>query len=339
VLHLRCRPAGREEAPLNDELYRDVQWTHVVHLPVLGIPTTFATNSADAHEIVQEAFGNWAALAGRPDLPTTAKPVVRIVVHKSSDLAPAAPVFTYRVPDPTRMLIMSETNMGVADTMRLDSVAYVAASLLSRREEFVEGILEPLVFFLLGQLDRQPLHAAAIARGDVALVLTGPSGAGKSTLTYAAWRHGLAPLGDEPIHVQMRPALRVWGRRSRIHLPVEARTHFPELESIAPRRFLSGKSKLVITGSDGAGPQYADRVGICLLRPDAGGAPRLERISASRMAAELTARREPGYDLYASTIGERVARIAERGAWVLRGRAEPADVLPLLDRMIAELEA
>lgn len=319
-----------------DELYRDVEWSHVVRLPVLGVMVTFATNSASVFDAIHETYGAWAGLDG--DIVSPSGATVRIVVHDRPAAPETPPAFSSRVPDPTRLLIIWDGGMGVSDTTRLESLAYVTEGLVARRAEFADGVLEPLTLFLLGALDRQPLHAAAVARGEAAILLAAPSGTGKSTLSYAACRRGFSLLADEPVYVQMRPGLRVWGRRSRVHLPVEARAHFPELHDVAPTRLPSGKTKMVIDVRTGE-RRYADHAGICLLRRGRGTEPALERVPSEQVVAELGHDLDQGFDLFADTIGERIAEIAGRGAWRLSmAGGAPEDAVPLLEDVAAELE-
>ena len=89
---------------------------------------------------------------------------------------------------------------------------------------------------------------------------------------------------------------------------------------------------------DPAGPRYAERVGICLLRRGSGIRPGLERISVGQAVAEVGTRLEPGFGLFASTIGERIARIAERGAWALTLAGAPDGAVPFLDEIARTLE-
>jgi hypothetical protein len=228
--------------------------------------------------------------------------------------------------------------VGIADTAQLCSIAYVTPELLSRPYDFIERMLEPLTLLLLAAQDRQPLHAAGVTRGEVGVVLAAPSGTGKSTLTYAATRAGFAVLADEPVYIQLCPRLRIWGRRARIHLPVDARAHFPELVDTPPRPLATGKRKLVVE-NPGAWRRYAERVGICVLRRRPGFPPELEPLAPAHVVAELGTDLDPGYDLFAATIGERIARIAERGAWRLTLGDRPDDALPLLEQVTATLAA
>jgi hypothetical protein len=240
------------------------------------------------------------------------------------------------VPDPTRLFVVGDGGVGVADTSRLESLAWVGPDLVSRPDRFIDGMLEPLTLFLVGAQDRQPVHAAAVARGGAAILLAGPSGAGKSTLAYALVRTGFALLADEPTYVQLEPRLRVWGRRPRIHLAPDAVRHFPELEGIPPTRLPSGKTKIVLDRPGGRRTRYAERAGVCLLRR--GGAPALERTSPEEVVAELMTRLDPGFDLFAGTIGERIRRVAEGGAWHLTVGDSPDEVLPLLEEVACDLE-
>ena len=319
---------------MGDKLYRDVHWSHRAELPVLGVTTKFLTNSQEVLKVVHETYGAWEALAGYQEVVSRSRAVVKLVLTDPPFDAAGPPSFSYRVPDHMRMLILSESGSGVADTTRLESVAYVTTGLVSQPAEFAEGLLEPLTLFLLGALDRQPLHAAAVVRDGVAILLEGPSGVGKSTLAHAARREGFTPLCDEAVYVQMEPALRVWSRRSRVHLRPEARAHFPELAGVTSTHLPGGKTRIVVP-ADAGSPRYADRAGICML--ERGSPARLERLEPGRAAAAVASRLEPGFDLYASTIRERAARVAERGAWSLVLAGDPAEGAALLDEVATEL--
>lgn len=318
-------------------LHHEPRCPHVIELPVLGVTTTFSTNAPELLEVVRETYGAWDTIAGIGDLASRSTASVRIVLDDHLALSRKLSGYSHRVPDTTRLIVISDGGVGVADTLRLESIGYVTSSLLSRRSELIDGLLEPLTLFLLGAEDRQPIHAAGVARGDVGILLEGPSGTGKSTLAYAASHTGFSVLADEPVYVQLRPRLRVWGRSPRIHLPVEARSYFPELRDIAPARLPSGKTKIVIRPEQWE-PRSATRIGICLLRRGGGGAASLERVPPGRVVSALLDRLEPGYDIYADSIPERIAAVAENGAWSLTLGPDPHDALPLLDEVAAALE-
>ena len=317
-----------------DQLYRDVDLRYTARLPVLGVVVTFSSNVPDVINIVYDTYGPWLAIMDRTDLVTPSTATIRIVLH-DGPTPPDGPItFQYRVPDDGRLVVSAPGALGVVDIGRLDAVAYVTGEIVARRADFVDGILETLTLTLLGALDRQPVHAAGIVLGDLAVVLAGPSGVGKSTLAYAAQRRGDAVLSDEAIYVQMRPRLRVWGRRARIQLPVDARRHFAELGDVAPVRLTSGKTKMVIEVPDGCYRRYADRTALCLLARGDGVRPLLERVPTEALARTIGDTLEPGFDLYASTLRERVAQIAGRGGWRLWLRDAPEDALSALDEMV-----
>ena len=307
----------------------------LMQLPVLGVNVSFATNSSELAAAIYDCYGEWAALAATPHLLSDSAASVRVIEH-GGEAERDTPVLRHRAPDRMTLLIAGADCVGVADAARHQSHAWVPAGIHAHDAAFRDGLLEPLTLFLLGALDRQPLHAAAIARGGVGIVLAGPSGAGKSTLAWAARSRNFTILADEPVYVQLEPMLRIWGRRARLHLEPAARAHFPELMAHEATKLPSGKTKIVI--DDSAGPRHAERVGLCLLRPASSGTAELVRISQAQAVSELMAQLDPGYDLFASTIGERIARVAERGAWQLYLTGSPHDALPLLDQVAAELE-
>jgi hypothetical protein len=309
-----------------DELY------HVTHLPVLGLMTTFATNSDKVIDAVLALYGSWATLDKTLVSPSSA--VVKLLV-RDHNLAPPVGPLRYGVPDPAHMTVESSEAAGVADTIKLESVAVVNQGMVARAAEFGEGVVEPLTVFLLAALDRVPLHAAAIMRDGVAILLAGPSGMGKSTLAYAACRNGYTLLADEPVYVQTHPVLRVWGRRPRLHLRGDARTWFPELGDLNPRPLLSGKNKIVIDLHDHG--RAAEHMGICLLSRATDGAPSLERLTAQDVIAELATSLDEGYHLFADALPDRLARIAERGAWRLRVGNSPGGAVSLLDDVVRAL--
>ena len=65
------------------------------------------------------------------------------------------------------------------------------AALVSDREHFRYTFTSALTTGLLSPFDWQPLHAAALVRGETTLLLAGPSGTGRSTLWYSGALNGL----------------------------------------------------------------------------------------------------------------------------------------------------
>lgn len=305
-------------------------------LPVLGVWTTFLADDPNVADAVRVAYGDWSAYAHLAEAPTARgvrEPVVRIEVDSAG--APAHPetAAALLLPTPTHMVIATPDAAGFANAKRGESEAVIRPELAADPERLLTQVIDPLTLFLLCRRDRQPVHAAAIVRGGVAIVLAGPSGVGKSTLTYAASRHGFTVLADEPVYVQLEPRLRVWGRRARVHLTPDTERFFPEIRSEQPRRLGTGKIKRVMDTGDG--PRCADRACLCVVRRGPTGGPRLEPLDVGSAVRILTERLDPGFDLYADTIGERIAAVAEGGAWTLTLSNDPYAAIPLLDRVAA----
>lgn len=314
---------------------RGGEWPYRIELPVLGVPVDFGTDSAAALGAIRAAYEGWLSVPDAVRSSVRPGPRVGLFAADARVPGPSEPLAPdHRLPAPHRLVVASPLVHGVADTRRLAAIGYVAERLLSRPAELAEGVLDPLTLFLVGACDRQPLHAAAVARDGVAILLEGPSGTGKSTLTYAASRLGFRPLADEAVYVQVDPVLRIWGRRARIHLRPEARAHFAELADAAAVEVAPGKARVVVPPSE-RDPRFAERAGICLL--ERGSRASLERASPERVRDTVARHMSAGFDLYAASVPERARRIAERGAWVLTLSDDPAAGAALLEDVAAEL--
>jgi hypothetical protein len=313
---------------------------HALTLPVLGIPTRFETNGREVLEAVEETFGAWRVLDAHPEYVDAAPARVRIeIVPGGEGPHEHAPVRFDAVGEGVAVMT-SPGSRGRADAGARLAEARVTEALARDGEHFRGWVVEGLALALLTRLDRQPLHAAAVARGGRALLLAGRGGVGKSTLTYAAHRAGLQVLSEDIVFVQLNAAPRVWAMPRLAHLLPDAARFFPELAGIAPVLRANGKWKIPVSllPADGSAPPLpvADRVGICLLARGEGG-PIIERVPPGEAVDALAGRLEPGFDLFASTIAARVRPLAERGAWRLILPPHPSDAVPALEAMLDEL--
>jgi hypothetical protein len=308
---------------------------HVLELPVLGITVTFTSSSPHVIAAIEGEYGHWRTLAETGGVISRSGAVVQIDLHGDGSALPTDLDFVYALSGDRRMEVEAPGAEGEADTSILRSFARVHRAYADRPDALVRGIVEPLTLFLLGALDRVPLHAGAVRRGDVGVVLAGPSGSGKSTLVYAAARAGYTPIADDPVYIQRHPALRVWGRRGTVHLRPQAREHFPELANVAETRLPGGKTKLVI---DTHGTHFVEKVGLCLLRRGASAEPLLTRVSVARAREEVMGTLAPGFDLFRDSVGECVERVAARGAWLLEVGRSPDEAIRRIDEIVAAIE-
>lgn len=303
---------------------------------VLGLPLRVESNSPRVLAAAREAFGAPAASAGEGGARVHVH--VRAARDGDGDGDDVGPV-RHRVPRRELLLLSGAGCSGYADTVQREAVVRVEEALLDDAVHFRSGVLEALALFLLARMDRDPLHAAAVARGGSALLLAGPSGVGKSTLVYAASRAGLRVLSEDAVFLQLDP-FRAWGMPRRVHLLPETARFFPELARERAGRQFNGKSKLAIdlrVSDAGAGSPMAERAGVCLLAR--GSTPGVERLAPEAAVHALTAAPEPGFDLYADSVGRRIRRVAEQGAWRMTLPPHPADAVPMLHGMLDALDA
>ena len=339
----------------DDPLLRDVPLEHRVELPVLGIPVEYRTNSPDVLAVIEESYGSWRVLEDRPQLLQTDPVQVTVIVYgDGEDVSPADRTATegrdgdaprhlnvqYRAPDVERIYVTAPGCMGVTDARRREAIAYVTPALVSDREHFRYTFISGLTMGLLSPLDRQPLHAAALVRAETALLLAGPSGTGKSTLCYAGALNGFSVLSDDHVNLQRHPCPRVWGMPGHLHLPLDAREHFPALAQSRATLLSNGKEKIAINlremGAEAPLP-VVERAGVCVLTRTGEG-PTLMHLSAEELQTRLLASPDPGFDQYSDTIGESVHQLAKNGGWVLDLGNRPDAAMPLLHQMFDEID-
>lgn len=320
-----------------DPLCRDVPLRHRTRIPVLGIPVDFLSNAAAIIEAAETSFGGWKVLNRAPALVEAEPVTIRLIVH-AGDEGPAdhAPL-RHRVLSDHRILFGSPGSMGYADPGRRESVAFVTPRLVADREHFRYSLLEALTLATLTPLDRQPLHAAALVRDGAAVVMAGPSGVGKSTLAYVAARHGFGVLAEDTVHLQSVPRLRLWGLPGYLHIRADAAERFPELRDRHPRLLANGREKIAVDarrlGSLPPRP-VVERGVFCLLARE-GGPARLDPLDPDHVLQHLLDNLEPGFDLFADTLSEPLSRLLQGGAWRLHLSSEPAEALPLIERLLA----
>lgn len=330
-------PHGRSDSP--DALGRVAGFAHTLRLPVLGIPVRFETNDARVVVLVEQAFARWRTLELPPHRGDECS--VRITVEPGEESVERARL-RYRVGEDGYVLLTTSASAGYADPLRREVRAWVTDRLVDDAQHFRYGVIEGLTIALLSRLDRQPVHAAAIVRDGVALLLAGRSGAGKSTLAYAAACAGLDVLAEDVVYVQLAPRLRVWGASSYLHLPAESARFFAHLAAAESVQLANGKRKLVVDlrrDAPGAVEPFADRAGVCILRRGEGTQSSVRALSPAEVARALGDGLEQGFDLFRGTITAAHAALASPGGWELTVGGEPAGQVPALRDMLAALRA
>jgi hypothetical protein len=298
-------------------------------LPVLGVDTEFLTNSRDVLEVVEEAFGAWRRVDRRMVKSGFRLTVNVVVTDGGESTDDHVPVQHFWL-DAERLIAHSSGNVGITNPPLRESTAYVRRALIANRDQFRVAMLEALTFALLAQFDRHPLHAAAVARDNRAVLLVGESGAGKSTLAYLAARAGLSVLAEDHVWIQLEPALRVWGGAGRIRLDAESAQYFSELAPFSDTTTIGGKTKLSVEVSSPS--LVADEAMVCLL--SRGASARLERVDAAEITAALSRNLAPGFDRSPERHERVVRTLAARGGWRLELSPSPHDALPLLEQML-----
>jgi hypothetical protein len=324
--------------PVTDVLLREPALPHRCMLWILGIATSFETNSRHVIGIVDEAFGACREIGEQPFPERDDCLRVRIIVRPGRehvDPGDGQVPVTHACPDATRLIAHSPGSMAVSDPTRGEAVLYASTGLVAHRDRFRTAMLEAMTFSLLSHFDRHPLHAAAVGRSGSAVLLAAPSGTGKSTLAYVAHRAGLDVLSEDHVWIQREPVLRVWGWPGSVRLTAGAVAHFPEVERLGARSFVDGKEKLAVELGASAAPgrRPARSAVVCLLERGEGPVS-LQRVGSAELVSSLSRSLAPGFDRFPERHHATIAAISGGGGWRLRLSPDPADALPCLLRML-----
>jgi hypothetical protein len=317
----------------------DVALPHVDTIPVMGLPTRFATNESAMLEIVEEAFGVWRALEGHDVVESSSEHVVHVrivvVAHGRGDALDTggAPI-SHEMSDDLRFTARSAGSTAATDPARRVATISATRALVADRRRFRTEMLEAVVLALLSCYDRHPVHAAAVAHRGHALLLAAPSGTGKSTLAYACHAAGLDLLGDDHVRVQLAPSMRVWGWPGRVRLLAESAARM----GVADRPVWSanGKVKTVIdTRRDvSAGRLVANDATLCVLARGGGGVS-LEPLAPDALARALEEQLAPGFDRFPARWPAVVHALTTRGGWRLTLSSDAHDAVPLVRELLA----
>ena len=315
-----------------------MQGNQELQIAIYGIPVRFRSPSAEVIAIARDAFAAWLDQEAEPEW-RGAEPIdIDLHVVPGDEGEPGHARLRYRLRG-QRLAVRTRRSVGLADARRRASALRATAGLVGDREHFRYGVLEALTLWVLGHLDRQPVHAAALRRGESVLLLAGASGVGKSTLAYAAGREGMRVLTEDVVAVGLRPGPRAWGLPGRIHLAPDAVRWFPELRDVAWTVVSNEREKLAVDlralGLSAPADPFV-RCGVCLLRR--GGAVGIERVAPAEVAAAL-GEPEPGFDTFAGSIEPCLRWLSAGGGWRLTLPDSPLPAVAELARIFDALDA
>ena len=314
----------------------DVVLAHVVTIPVLGLPTRFATNDPAMLDIVGEAFGVWSALRSDDVLDADAERVVHVrigVASDDDDLDTRGAPMSHEMSDDLRFVARCAGSMAASDPERRLATIRATRTLVTDRARFRTEMLEAVVLALLSCYDRHPVHAAAVAHRGHALLLAAPSGTGKSTIAYLCHAAGLDLLGDDHVRVQLEPSLRIWGWPGRVRLLSETAAALGL--SQLPAQLLNGKRKTVVDASHGAraGRLVANDATVCVLTRD-GGPLSLEPLPSAPLVSALDEQLAPGFDRFPTRWPSVASALTARGGWRLNLTNDAREALPVVRDLI-----
>jgi len=283
-------------------------------LAPLGVPLLVELNDAGHAAVVEAACRGWAGEPAAGSLP--------LYLRLAGDPALSGCGPTVVEVRGRQLALRGAGAAGGACADSGEAWCRVSPDFLHSPEQLRSQVLEPLVLFLVTRHGRTPIHAAAIKRGDLAILLAGPSGSGKSTLALAAHHAGWTVMSEDTVYVQAAPELTIWGWPGPVHL----------LHGEGPMRWRNGKLKHAVALHE-AHPDAltASRVAVCLL--SRGEAVALQRLAPGE-ALRLMAPLEPGFDLLAADIRFAQERLVDGGAWMLALSADPDEAIRLLARRL-----
>lgn len=318
-----------------DERWRPhVAITHAVEIPLVGVRTTFETNDARVAAAIADSFGAWCGTdSGESDAAGERLAVRVLVVPGDEGASPGHAPVRHHVPDAERVIVRSPGSVGIADSRRREAIAWITGALVDDCRHFRAAVLEALTLALVTGVDRHPLHAAAVAQGERALLLAGASGAGKSTLTLAALQAGLDVVSEDRVWIQLAPRLRVWGWHGELRL-VDASSTLGTTADAAPST-RDGKTKLGIALADaGRWRRRAERARVCVVERERAARPRVEPLTADEVRDALSRDVAPGFDRFPARHARVVDALAERGGWRLVPSLDARESVPLLREML-----
>ena len=310
---------------------------HQKQLSVMGQRLLFQTNYRPFLETAEHAFGRF------PPAAQDNRPPLRFQLFRHSPEpgdGSGKPSLTARSHGHLFTLSAGEANFVVADLQQGYAFGYLSEALAENLDYVRYTFIEAAVQAMLG-LSRgfAAIHAAAVVKNDLCLLLCGPSGTGKSTLAYACLRSGYQLLSEDVVQANVAgEALVLWGMPWKCHLMAESLQFFPELAGKEERLQVNGKWKVPLNLAEsypGAMVTSARNGRLVFLEKSRAGVPAaLTPLSP----AEARARFEVIWSWEGGWQGryeQRLNELLAAGAYHLQLGRTPADSIQALEQVFA----
>ena len=210
----------------------------------MGHPLELLTNSREAISAADAMWGRFEQLSDAPPVR------LRIDVSQSDALLAPIPVMPCHFGH-LLTVVQGPENFGVADMAAGYGVICVSRDVAQNSCWFIYHFLEPIACVLLGARHFTMLHAACVALGSKAVLLSGPSGAGKTCLSYACAIRGWRFITGDAAHlVRDSREPTIIGRPFSIRFRDSAKFIFPSLGRYRARLRPNGKRDIEIDTSE-----------------------------------------------------------------------------------------
>lgn len=197
-----------------------------LELPLLGLPTLFRSNSPALIAVVSAALGSWRELP--PGLVEPGPPLRLDLLAQPGQARFAAdgrPEFVFRAHGDSFLAASGDSLLSA----RLDqgqALAFVTPDLVADEASLRAVVIEGLPLLLATRRNRKPVQAAAVVRGETAILLCESGEVGLVTLCYACARAGFQLLAEDVVYVSQGGGPLLWGNPSRLQLPPDRLTHY-----------------------------------------------------------------------------------------------------------------
>jgi hypothetical protein len=268
----------------------------------------FETNDAGLLELAAASFGRFPVppddgreplvvrllvedAPGRPRRPFRPSEDGHALPTATDDEPPRATAYVSRVQGDLLTISGGVGDQAVLEVDRGIATGVVRPATAAAHDLVRTVFIDAMALSLLGRARGYvTVHAAAVVRHDVAVVLHGPAGAGKSTLAIACARRGFGVVAEDAVFVRRTSSgLELWGLPWTQRLLPDAPRFFPELADLVARPQPNGETKVQVD-LDAAYPGRAvpcARAGPVLLVTRGPGPTRLEAVPAGDADLEL----------------------------------------------------